>query len=475
MDLSPWTEQLRPMFTGRKVIVVAEMAAAATQTVRNVQGLGATEVLVVATAELGLGTSPTELGAHLVVLNILSDGTQLGSMRASQLAIAALPEWAAAEVEAFDPDRSAIVIGNFLTEPPTLCGRPFLFHRRPAWIALDDKTTVDALWDRCGLDRLPSSVVAAHPEAVMAVWDGLLLESQHGIVIAIDSLDGWTGGALGTRRVTERTESAISRALDGWEGPERTVRVMPFMEGVPCSIHGIVFDDFVAAMRPVEMVVLRGAEGRFVYAGCASYYDPPASDREAMRLMAKQVGAQLRAEVNYRGAFTIDGVMTAHGFRPTELNPRNGAGLVTMLRSFTEPALLLIDCIAGRVAIDWQPEAFERELLTAVDELRGGGTWRGVPSTDSPLPPSGQIVFDSVAGSAVPVARLVTDNDENNTAGLTFMSSRGAHGDFVRAACVADSTPRGPSIAPRAAAFWNWVNTETGCSDELYVPSIPQR
>ena len=39
---------------------------------------------------------------------------------------------------------------------------------------------------------------------------------------------------------------------------------MPFLDGVPCSIHGVCFPDGVAALRPVEMVTLppRGADSR---------------------------------------------------------------------------------------------------------------------------------------------------------------------------------------------------------------------
>ena len=54
--------------------------------------------------------------------------------------------------------------------------------------------------------------------------------------------------------------------------------------------------------------------------------------REQMRAIARRAGERLRAEVDYRGAFTVDGVLTGDGFLPTELNPRNGAGLATMSR-----------------------------------------------------------------------------------------------------------------------------------------------
>lgn len=86
---------------------------------------------------------------------------------------------------------------------------------------------------------------------------------------------------------------------------------MPFLEGTPCSIHGIVLADEVVALRPVEMLVLRQADGGLFYSGCASYFDPPKQHRESMRALARIVGAKLREEVKFRGAFTVDGVMTA--------------------------------------------------------------------------------------------------------------------------------------------------------------------
>ena len=96
---------------------------------------------------------------------------------------------------------------------------------------------------------------------------------------------------------------------------------MPFLDGVPCSIHGLVLPDGTAVFRPVEIAILRDAAGRqFVYGGLSTYWDPPPADREEMRDVARRVGEHLRAAYGYRGAFGIDGVLTADGFRPTELN-----------------------------------------------------------------------------------------------------------------------------------------------------------
>ena len=104
------------------------------------------------------------------------------------------------------------------------------------------------------------------------------------------------------------------------------VRVLPFLDGVPCSIHGFVLPDGTAVFRPVEIAILRGRDRTFTYGGLSTFWDPPSADRDEMRAVARRVGAHLRATQGYLGAFGIDGVLTVDGFRPTELNSRMSAG-----------------------------------------------------------------------------------------------------------------------------------------------------
>ena len=68
----------------------------------------------------------------------------------------------------------------------------------------------------------------------------------------------------------------------------------------------------IVVLRPVEMVTLR--RGRdFSYAGCATYWDPDPGIREQMRAIARRAGDRLREEVDFRGTFTVDGVVTSDG------------------------------------------------------------------------------------------------------------------------------------------------------------------
>ena len=69
---------------------------------------------------------------------------------------------------------------------------------------------------------------------------------------------------------------------------------------------------------------------RWPTAGWAAPGTRRPADREAMRGAARRVGAHLQREHGYRGAFGIDGVLTADGFRPTELNTRMSAGATAL-------------------------------------------------------------------------------------------------------------------------------------------------
>jgi hypothetical protein len=231
------------------------------------------------------------------------------------------------------------------------------------------------------------------------------------------------------------------------------VRVMPFLDGVPCSIHGIVYPDDVVALRPVEMVTLRGARG-FFYAGCATFYDPPPATRAHMRDLAVTVGAALRADVGFRGAFTVDGVATSDGFLPTELNPRMGAGIVLLQRGMPDlPLQLLLDAVVGGIDLGYDPAELEADLLATADAHRAGGTWSAVagvsaePQGDTPL------AFRRDAWAWA--------NDSEAPAGKLTVGP-GPVGAFVRCAFDPTQTPAGPSVGERAAAFWAFADRELG-------------
>ncbi|MCA9563911.1 MAG: hypothetical protein KC561_10505 [Myxococcales bacterium] len=294
-----------------------------------------------------------------------SEPDMMTSMRVAEDSFRRLPKPILEQLDRFDPDRKACVVGAFFSQGTPIAGRKYFGARQPAWLALEDKTVIDALWDAVGVPRTPSRVVAALSGALDDAAKAL--DMGYGTVWAADNTDGFHGGASNTFWVRDAASREV--ALESLRHSSRTARVMPFLEGIPCSIHGIVLPDYVVSLRPAEMVVLRRpSPGGFYYARASTFWDPPGSQREAMRAMAKRVGEYLRAQVGYRGAFTIDGIMTADGFRPTELNPRVGAAMA-MTGPGIEWSLVHYAIIEGHVP-PLDPCEWEHDLVAYSDANR---------------------------------------------------------------------------------------------------------
>jgi hypothetical protein len=216
---------------------------------------------------------------------------------------------------------------------------------------------------------------------------------------------------------------------------------MPFLEGVPCSIHGTVLPGGVAALRPMEMLTLRRPGGGLVYAGFATLWDPRPADREAMREVARRVGRALSDRVDYRGGFTVDGVMTAEGFRPTELNARHGAGLVAMERATGLPLRLIALAAAEGALPDVPPAEIEAAALPLLDARRAANV-RVEVDLDVREPRSLDAVDDGRA--ATPAA-----DGEPRTARIEVAPASPL--TLARVDFDVTRVPPGPPLAPRVA------------------------
>src|SRR5256714_4067836 len=303
MDGQYYKELLRPLFEGRKVVLIGQPLAGATVPVEFLNDYRADSVLVVAN---GVGTGPLPDPAEATSFVIDTPAADLlEDLRQNDAMLASLPAEARAAIDGFDPEGRALVMLPFFGHclEPDVGGREVFGHRRREWTALEDKSTIDGLWDELGVRRAPSETVAVDSLASAAAR----IDQGAGTVWSGDIRDGHHGGATLVRWVVDDADASAATAL--LTANCDRARVMPFLEGVPCSIHGMVFPDAVIAFRPVEMVVLRRARPRqFVYAGCGTFWDPPDDDREYMRVIARRVGEALAERVGYGGAFPIDGV-----------------------------------------------------------------------------------------------------------------------------------------------------------------------
>jgi len=436
-------------FFGRKVILAMGMVAGSGRTLDMLAALGARRPLMLAEG-IGTGELPVADALQWKVVGVFGAPTMMDGIRAYEAALANPSAEVVDLVERYDPDRSALVIGALFSENTALCGRPYYGARQPAWCALEDKVVIDALWDELGVARAPVEIAAADAASLRAA--ARRLDRGDGTVWAGDASGGWHGGSELTRwACDDDTAAALVPVFS--ERCER-VRVMPFLEGIPCSIHGIVFPDYVVALRPVESLTLRQpALGKFRYCGCASFWDPPAADREAMRAMVKHVGAGLRDRVGFRGTFTIDGVLTADGFLPTELNPRFGAGINTLSKSLPELPLYVLH-LAVCAGEDWEfrPRQLEQLILDGADRVRAGG---GHSLSAGERDGTDNYNLAEVGGRY----QIVADDAE---AHATLTIGPSPLGTMVRLGLAPEHTPVGPSVAPRFAMALELADRELG-------------
>ena len=319
-------ERLARLYAGGPVILGPGVLAAFTPTVAELRGHGC-RVLVLATAR-GAGPVPAPDECTIVELETPTTRLVTDELRLLDQLAHDLPDHAVAAIERFDPAGEAVWnVGHFVQDDEPILGRRVVGGRPAAYFRMEDKLFAEEVWAACNVPTAPHLVVPVEETALAEAT--ATLASPLGAVWTGDTRDGFHGAGNYVRWVADEDDRAVAQAFFALHCDR--VRVAPFLDGVPCSIHGFVLPDGTAALRPVEIVVLRKVDSHeFVYGGLSSFWDPPDADRAEMRAIAQRVGNWLQAEHDYRGAFGIDGILTADGFRPTELNTRFPAGAVRL-------------------------------------------------------------------------------------------------------------------------------------------------
>ena len=326
-ERTAWREHLGGLLRERRVVCGIAPLAAFTDWVHLLRAAGARRPLLVASA-VGAGAVPGADEAEVVFVDVPRRATMTEDLRLQDAIAHRLPDEVRRRVDEYDPGREAVwLVGPFIGTAP-IDRRPVLTGRPDAWVALEDKLVADQVWDAVGARRAPSLVAPVELGELRRA--STTLDLGQGVVLAGDARDGFNGGGDFVRWVAGDEDLATATAFFASRCDQ--VRVMPFLEGVPCSIHGIVLPDGTAVFRPVELSILRAPSRRFVYGGLGTTWDPPVDDRADMRELTRRTGEHLRSRAGYRGAFGIDGVLTADGFRPTEINTRMSGGIASLAR-----------------------------------------------------------------------------------------------------------------------------------------------
>lgn len=356
------------LWGGRPVVVGPLVLAATPAYVGWFRELGC-PVLVVATTR-GAGPVPAEGDCEVVWVEPPATATITEELRTHDRLVRQLPDDVRATIDAFDPERRGVWFSPpFVTSDERIDGRPVTSGRPGAQARLEDKLLADLVWEAAGVEHPPYRHVSVADDAGPAAA-GAELAAPLGTVWSGDARDGFNGGGDFVRWVRDDADRA--EALAFFRLHCDRVRVLPFLEGVPCSIHGFVLPDGTAALRPVEIVVLRDpARRRFAYSGVGTTWDPPTADREVMRDVVRRVGGHLQREHGYRGAFGIDGVLTADGFRPTELNTRMSAGATQVAELDRRFFVFLQAALVSGLETGLSAPDVEG-LVPAMDALRSG-------------------------------------------------------------------------------------------------------
>ena len=341
-------------------------------------------------------------------------------------------------INTFDPEKKAVVIGAFWFCLSSVAGRHVLGYRRPSWILYEDKCAVSEIWYKAGITQAKSEVVPVH-----SLHSGLPQGWAYPVVVSGDSLNGITGGGSHVRYVESDTQ--MQNILSFFALDCAQVRLMEYIDGISCSMHGFVLEDTVCTSIPIEMLVVPNSRGKFIYMGAATHWEPIPAETSLLEDSVRNVGVALREEVGFRGTFTLDGILKGGVFYPTEINTRSGAGIFALYGAEHTKYYLLDVLIKDGQNIDWAPSDIEHWMQETAKKQRSRRAW-GAASIEGECP-----------NETHPVSFLIdtwctVEEDEHDETATKISISAGREGAFLMMSFAEHSLSKGELLNPYVQA-----------------------
>ena len=364
--------QLARGLEGKKTVIIGyrlDACESIAETIRNFTG----EPPFVLARGSGSRLPPRtpDFGLHVIPISAADYATEV---RLYEATLSNLPSNALDALQDYDPAGEALVLGRASAPLDSVAGRRAFAPTRDEWVALEDKGVVDAFWDRVGIGHAPSEVIPSM-ESARLLQASKMLRSSLGVIWSGDASKGPNSGAELIRWV--RSEEHAHEAMAFFRTRCNAVRVMPFLRGTPCAVHGIVFDHGTAAFRPVEtMTGHRPGTTRLYYCGTATFWLPSQLAMKRVRTTVRRVGEYLRQSLDYRGGFSIDGVMVGDTFMPTEINTRFTGGHERLAMSCPELPLELLNAAAiARQQLSIEIDELETYVIEAANRNPTGSVY----------------------------------------------------------------------------------------------------
>ncbi|MDH3730140.1 MAG: hypothetical protein OES13_03280, partial [Acidimicrobiia bacterium] len=204
VDAEYWDELVASTVRGRRWVAAFDVLGGLDRFALRMARHGAEGLFIIAGSR-GTGDTPSPGLATWNILGISAD-TIMEGIRSFEGALVDLPPDVVAAVDEFDPERSARVFRTVVAVDHPVAKRACYGTRPVAWAELEDKLSVDELWDAAGVARSPSTVVVATED------DLARASTKHdrgmGTIWAGDNREGWHGGASYTRWVRDEESAA---------------------------------------------------------------------------------------------------------------------------------------------------------------------------------------------------------------------------------------------------------------------------